>query len=94
MTIGDIAPPKQVVKIAQRMGIKSKIDPYPAIALGTSEVTPLELTSAFGTFVNQGVHVQPISILKIEDKNGILIDQFVPEYVQAISPETSQAVGV
>ena len=64
MTISEIAPPKQVVKIAQRMGIKSKIDPYPAIALGTSEVTPLELTSAFGTFVNKGVHVQPISIIE------------------------------
>ena len=89
MTISEIAPPKQVVKIAQRMGIKSKIDPYPAIALGTSEVTPLELTSAFGTFVNSGVHVQPISILKIEDKNGILIDQYVPEYVQSISPQTA-----
>ncbi len=89
MTISEIAPPKQVVKIAQRMGIKSKIDPYPAIALGTSEVTPLEMTSAFGTFVNKGIHIQPVSILKIEDKNGILIDQFVPEYVQAIAPQTA-----
>jgi penicillin-binding protein 1A len=89
MTISEIAPPKQVVKIAQRMGIESKIDPYPAIALGTSEVSPLELTSAFGTFVNKGIHIQPISILKIEDKNGILVDQFVPEYVQAITPQTA-----
>jgi penicillin-binding protein 1A len=89
MTISEIAPPKEVVKLAQRMGIKSKIDPYPAIALGTSEVSPLELTSAFGTFVNNGVHVEPISILKIEDKNGILIEQFIPEYVQAITPQTA-----
>ncbi|MCE7857868.1 MAG: PBP1A family penicillin-binding protein, partial [Ignavibacteria bacterium CHB3] len=89
MTISDIAPPKQVVQIAKRMGIESKIDPYPAIALGTSEVTPLEMTSAFGTFVNEGIHVQPISIIKVEDKNGILVEQFVPEYVQAISPQTA-----
>ena len=89
MTISEIAPPKQVVKLAQRMGIKSKIDPYPAIALGTSEVSPLELTSAFGTFVNKGIHVEPISILKVEDKDGILVDQFVPEYVQAITPQTA-----
>ncbi|MBK9099096.1 MAG: PBP1A family penicillin-binding protein [bacterium] len=89
MTISDIAPPKQVVQIAKRMGIDSNIDPYPAIALGTSEVSPLEMTSAFGTFVNQGIHVEPISILKVEDKNGILVDQFVPEYVQAISPQSA-----
>ncbi len=89
MTISEIAPPKEVVKIAQRMGIKSHVDPFPAIALGTSEISPLEMTSAFGTFVNKGIHVDPISILKVEDKNGILLEQFTPEYVQAISPETA-----
>ena len=89
MTISEIAPPKQVVKIAQRMGIKSTIDPYPSIALGTSEVTPLELTSAFGTFVNKGVHVDPISVLKLENKNGITVEEFLPENVQAITPQTA-----
>ncbi len=92
MTISEIAPPNQVVKIAQRMGIKSHLEPFPSIALGTSEVSPLEITSAFGTFVNRGVHTEPISILKIEDKNGILIEQFVPEVVQAISPETASII--
>lgn len=89
MTISDIAPPYQVVKIAKRMGIDSKLEAFPSIALGTSEVSPLEITSAFGTFVNNGVHVDPISILRIEDKNGILIDEFVPEHVQSISKETA-----
>ncbi|RKY91328.1 MAG: penicillin-binding protein, partial [Ignavibacteriae bacterium] len=89
MTISEIAPPNQVVKIAQRMGIKSHLDPFPSIALGTSEITPLEITSAFGTFANGGIHTEPISILKIEDKNGIIIEQFVPEVVQSISPETA-----
>ena len=92
MTISEIAPPNQVVKIAQRMGIKSHLNPFPSIALGTSEITPLEITSAFGTFVNKGIHIEPISILKIEDKNGILIEQFVPEVVQAISPETASII--
>ncbi len=89
MTISEIAPPKQVVKIAQRMGIRSHLDPFPSIALGTSEVTPLEITSAYGTFVNDGVHADPISIIMIEDQNGIVIDQFKPEFVQAISPQTA-----
>lgn len=89
LTIGDMAPPYQVVRLAQRMGIKSHLDAYPSIALGTVEVTPLEMTSAFGTFVNEGVHVEPISILKIEDRNGILIDEFKPETVQSISPQTA-----
>jgi penicillin-binding protein 1A len=89
MTISDIAPPRQVVKIAQRMGIHSNLDPYPSIALGTSEITPLEITSAYGTFPNGGVYIEPISILKIEDNNGIVIEEFNPKYVQAITSETA-----
>lgn len=89
LTIGGIAPPGQVVKFARRMGIKSELNPYPSIALGTSEVTPLELTSAFGTIANNGVHFNPISIIRIEDKNGIVIADFIPEYKEALSPQTA-----
>jgi len=89
MTISNIAPPSQVVKYAHRMGIQSPLDPVPSIALGTSEVSPLEMTSAYGTFANNGIHVDPISILKIEDRNGIQIAKFVPEYQDAISPQTA-----
>jgi penicillin-binding protein 1A len=62
------------------------------LALGTSELTPLELTSAFGTLANNGVHVEPISVTKIEDRNGVLIDEFVPEYTEAISPQTASII--
>ena len=93
LTIGEIAPPSQVVKFARRMGIESVLNPYPSIALGTSEVTPLELTSAFGTFANNGVHFNPISIIKIEDKNGMLIADFIPEYKEALNPQTAAIVA-
>lgn len=89
LTISNMAPPYQVVRLAQRMGIKSYLDAYPSIALGTVEVSPLEMVSAFGTFINEGVHVDPISILKVEDRNGILVDEFKPESVQSISPQTA-----
>ena len=94
LTIGDnpIAPPKQVVKYAKNMGIESPLYAVPSIALGTSEVTPLEMTSAYGTLANKGVHVSPISILKIEDKNGIMIADFTPNYKEAISPQTASII--
>ncbi len=92
LTISEIAPPAQVVKYAKKMGIESHLDPYPSIALGTSEVTPLEMASAFGTLANKGVHVSPIAITKIEDKNGILIDRFVPQYTEAISQQTASII--
>ena len=92
MTISNIAPPDQVAKYAHRMGIVSHLDPFPSIALGTSGVSPLELTSAYGTLANNGVHVDPISILKIEDRNGIIIKKFTPEYTEAISPQTASII--
>ncbi len=92
MTISDIAPPSQVVKYAKRMGITSPILAVPSIALGTSGVSPLEITSAYGTIDNKGVHVDPISILKIEDQYGIQIAQFTPQYTEAISPQTASII--
>jgi penicillin-binding protein 1A len=84
-----IVPAKQVVEYAKRMGIKSDIRPYESIALGTEEVSPLELTSAYGVFANEGVLVEPISILRIEDKDGNVIEENIPEKREVLSKETS-----
>lgn len=92
LTISDIAPPTQVIKYAKRMGINSQMSPYPSIALGTFEVTPLELTSGFATLANKGIYVSPISILRIENKNGMVLDEFKPEHREAISPQTAAIV--
>jgi len=87
--IEDIVPPKQVVEYAHRMGITAPIRPYEAIALGTEVVSPLELTSAFGVFPNEGVLVEPISILRIEDKDGNVIEDDTPEKREALNKETA-----
>ncbi len=84
-----LAPLNEIPIYAQRLGIKSKINPFYSIALGTSEVSPLELTSAFATFANLGVYNEPIGILKIEDKNGLLIEEFNSDMRFAISPQTA-----
>ena len=90
--MGKRAPRSQVLKYAMRLGINSQLNPYPSIALGTSEVSPIELTSAYGTIANNGVHVEPISVLRIEDRNGILIDEFAPQHTEAVSPQTSAVI--
>ncbi|HLP14619.1 MAG TPA: PBP1A family penicillin-binding protein [Bacteroidota bacterium] len=87
--IMDIARPEVVVEYAHRMGIKSPIPAYESIALGTPVVTPLEMTAAYGTLANEGVYVEPISILKIEDKDGNTIEENVPERREALSKETA-----
>lgn len=85
----DIAPATQVVQYANRMGIKSRIRPYPSIALGSVEVTPLELTAAYGVYANEGVLVEPLAILRIEDKDGNIIEENFPQKREALSRETA-----
>jgi penicillin-binding protein 1A len=81
--------PSTVAEYAHRMGIKSKVPAYASIALGTAEVSPLELTSAYGVFPNEGVLVDPIAILRIEDKDGNVIEENVPEKKEVLSKETA-----
>lgn len=81
--------PSLVVEYAHRMGIKSKLDAVDAIALGASNVTPQEITSAFGVFANSGVHVEPMYILRVEDKNGNIIEQNLPNRREALRKETA-----
>lgn len=88
----DIAKPSDVVQYAQRMGIKSKLQAVNSIALGSSEVNPLELVSAYGTFPNEGVHVEPVSVLRVEDINGNLILENVPSSQEVFSKETAYIV--
>ena len=66
---------QNVIALAHKMGIKSELEPNLALALGVSEVTPLEITSAFGVFANNGLRVEPTAITKIEDHDGNLLYQ-------------------
>jgi len=86
--IADITP-QVVIKYAREMGISTPLPPYSSLALGSADVIPLEIVSAYGIFANNGVHVYPISILKIEDRNGNVIYSAHPKMKEALSPETT-----
>jgi len=62
--------PDRVVALARKMGITTPMDPYPALALGVEEVYPIDLVSAYGTFLNGGISVPPVSIRTIKDRMG------------------------
>jgi penicillin-binding protein 1A len=62
--------PKTVVKTAHRLGIASDLEPNASIALGTSEVSPLELVAAYAAFANGGIGVQPHVISRVRTANG------------------------
>jgi penicillin-binding protein 1A len=82
---------RKIAEMASNLGINmSTSSVYPSIALGTTEVSLLELVSAYTTFVNQGVHIDPVAITRIEDREGNVLAEFNPEYTQeVISPETA-----
>jgi penicillin-binding protein 1A len=65
--------PKTVVRVAHRLGIASDLEPNASIALGTSEVTPLELVAAYAAFANGGIGVQPHVIARVRTANGKLL---------------------
>jgi len=85
----EIAPAAQVATYAHRMGITSPIPAYESLALGTAEVSPLELTSAYGVYDNEGVLVSPIAITRIEDNDGNVIEDNSPEKKEVLSKETA-----
>jgi penicillin-binding protein 1A len=82
----EITNPQDVVKMAKRLGIKSNVPPYPSIALGTAEVSPMEITSAYSTFANEGVRATPYAILRVEDRNGKVIYRAHPEFDNVLEP--------
>jgi penicillin-binding protein 1B len=63
-----------VIKEASAIGIESRLQPYPSMALGSFEVTPLEIAYAYSAFANLGVKAEPISILAVSTRDGKLLE--------------------
>ncbi len=81
--------PLSVIRMARNMGVKSSIDPVPSIALGSCDLSLYEMVGAMNTFASKGMYVKPLFITRIEDKNGNVIESFVPERNEAMSEETA-----
>lgn len=70
------------INLAKRMGIESNIPKLPSIALGTPEISLYEMVTAYSTFANRGKSVTPHYLLRIENQNGEVLEEFVSENVQ------------
>ena len=84
--------PKTVVALARSAGIKSEIPEVPAIALGSVDLSLYEMVGAYATFANKGLQIEPMMLLKIEDKNGTILEQFVPSSKEVLSEESAYVV--
>jgi penicillin-binding protein 1B len=63
-----------VIKTATNIGVESRLEPYPSMALGSFEVTPLEIAYAYSVFANLGVKAEPVSILAVVTRDGKLLE--------------------
>ena len=81
--------PETVADFLHNMGIQSYIYPAYALCLGAFESNVFELVSAYSTFVNEGVHIDPIFVTRIEDRQGNLISSFIPQSQDAVNKHTA-----
>lgn len=90
--IRELTSAQDVVALAKRLGIRSNIPPYPSIALGSGEVSPLDLTSAYAVFANDGVRSAPYSIIRVEDKSGKILYERKPSYENVLEPKVCHEI--
>jgi penicillin-binding protein 1A len=81
--------PGRVVETARAMGIESPMQPVLSLALGSADVTPLEMARAFATLANGGLRVDPMAILKVTDSRGKVLEEHRPHRVVGIAPEVA-----
>ena len=79
--------PQPMIDLAQKMGITSKIPPYPSICLGTPDISVSEMVGAYSTFANKGISCQPYCITRIEDRRGNVIADFTNKKTQVLSEQ-------
>ena len=81
--------PAAVINMARKLGVTSPIDAVPSICLGTADLSVYEMTGAMSAFANKGVFVEPIFITRIEDKNGNILESFIPKQQEAMNEQSA-----
>lgn len=84
--------PKAVVELTHKLGVKSEIPEQPSIALGAVEITVEDMVGAYSTFANKGVYIKPQVISRIEDKNGNIIYEPIPDPKDVLDKDIAYAV--
>ena len=77
--------PEAVAEFIHDMGIKGFIDPVAALCIGSYDSNPYEMASAYCTFANEGVRIDPIFVTRIEDNQGNVLATFTPKSNDVLS---------
>lgn len=89
MKLMDQVGPKNVIQMAQSLGVKNDIIEAPSICLGTPDLSLYEMVNSYSTLANMGQYIKPTIISRIEDKNGTVLYQNTPESKDVLSEESA-----
>lgn len=84
--------PVSVISNAYRLGVKSRLQNVYSLALGTSEVDLLEMTSAYGTLAARGVRAEPIAVKQVIDRDGKILEENPVYREEVLSPQSSYMI--
>jgi len=82
----DLVGVERVIDFTHRCGITGELPPYPSLALGVADITPIELAAAYATFANLGVHVEPYLIEEVTSRSGRTMEEHLPRASKAMDP--------
>ena len=88
----DRTTPQNVVKLAKNLGLESEIIEAPAIALGAVDLSLFEMVGAYNAFPSKVMYIKPMMIVRIEDKNGVVLEDFTPETREVLSEESAYTI--
>ena len=81
--------PQAVIDLARNCGITAPMEAVPSLCLGTADISVKEMTSAISTYANRGIHAEPLLVTRIEDRNGVVLDEFSSSKKEAMSEYTA-----
>ncbi len=85
----DLVSPERVIDFARRCGIQADLQPYASLALGVTELSPLELAAAYAAIANQGIALTPYLLEKVTDRSGYALERHTPQARKAMEPQVA-----
>ncbi|MCZ7585596.1 MAG: penicillin-binding transpeptidase domain-containing protein [Deltaproteobacteria bacterium] len=79
----------RIAGLAHRMGITSGLPEFPSLSLGSADLSPMEVASAYSTLANQGTHAEPLAIRDVVDANGRVLEKKPVEIERVVQPEVA-----
>jgi penicillin-binding protein 1A len=91
--LGQLVGTDKVVDMAKRLGVRSPLQSVISLPLGTSDITPIDMASAYATFANDGIHNNPYYVERIEDRNGKVLYQHQLTPVRVLDEQAARLVN-